>query len=178
MQFLILSLSKDEGVTVLAPQLHCAGVIARSFGNRSILRAMEIRSARETDEAEVTALWRACGLVVPYNDPAADFRLARGKANSDVLVGEDAGAIVAAVMVGHDGHRGWIYYLAVAPERQGHGLGREIVRAAEAWLAARGIAKLQLMVRKSNAPVLRFYETLGFEQSQVVVMQRWLKRGG
>ena len=135
---------------------------------------MEIRSARETDETEVVALWRACGLVVPYNDPAADFRLAHGKANSDVLVGTEAGTIVAAVMAGHDGHRGWIYYLAVAPPRRGHGLGRTIVRAAEAWLTTRGIAKLQLMVRKSNAPVLKFYETLGFEQSEVVVMQRWL----
>ena len=146
--------------------------------SRSILRAMEIRSARETDETEVVALWHACGLVVPYNDPAADFRLARGKANSDVLVGTDAGTIVATVMVGHDGHRGWIYYLAVAPERQGHGLGRAIVHVAEAWLTARGIAKLQLMVRKSNAPVLKFYERLGFEPSEVVVMQRWLTPRG
>jgi ribosomal protein S18 acetylase RimI-like enzyme len=135
---------------------------------------MEIRSADETDETEIVALWRACGLVVPYNDPAADFRQARAKANSDVLAGAEAGAIVAAVMVGHDGHRGWIYYLAVAPQRQGRGLGRAILRAAEAWLGARGIAKLQLMVRKSNAPVLKFYETLGFEPSDVVVMQRWL----
>jgi ribosomal protein S18 acetylase RimI-like enzyme len=135
---------------------------------------MEIGSARETDETEVVALWRACGLVVPYNDPAADFRLARGKANSDVLAGTEAGTIVAAVMAGHDGHRGWIYYLAVAPERRGHGLGRAIVRAAEAWLTAHGIAKLQLMVRKSNAPVLKFYERLGFEPSEVAVMQRWL----
>ena len=139
---------------------------------------MDIRSATEMDESAVVALWRACGLVVPYNDPAADFRLARGKANSDVLVGEYAGAIVASVMVGHDGHRGWIYYLAVAPERQGRGLGRALVHAAEAWLTTRGIAKLQLMVRRSNAPVLKFYETLGFEQSEVVVMQRWLTPRG
>jgi ribosomal protein S18 acetylase RimI-like enzyme len=139
---------------------------------------MEIRSAREMDETEVVALWHACGLVVPYNDPAADFRMARGKANSDVLVGTDAGTIVAAVMVGHDGHRGWVYYLAVAPARRDDGLGRALVRAAEAWLTARGIAKLQLMVRKTNAPVLKFYERLGFEPSDVVVMQRWLKRGG
>jgi ribosomal protein S18 acetylase RimI-like enzyme len=62
----------------------------------------------------------------------------------------------------------------VAPERRGNGLGRTLVRAAEAWLTARGIAKLQLMVRRSNAPVLKFYETLGFEPSDVVVMQRWL----
>jgi ribosomal protein S18 acetylase RimI-like enzyme len=136
---------------------------------------MDIRAAKDTDEDEVVALWRDCGLVVPHNDPASDFRQARAKANSDVLTGADeTGRIVAAVMVGHDGHRGWVYYLAVAPERQRHGLGRDILRAAESWLGEHGIAKIQLMIRESNADVARFYETLGFERSKVVVMQRWL----
>jgi ribosomal protein S18 acetylase RimI-like enzyme len=141
-------------------------------------RDMDIRPATESDEAAVVALWRACRLVVPHNDPEADFRLAQGKANSDVLVGVDAGAIVAAVMVGHDGHRGWVYYLAVAPEQQGRGLGSKILHAAETWVASRGIAKLQLMIRESNAGVARFYETLGFERSQNFVMQRWLTPRG
>ena len=133
---------------------------------------MKIRSATLADEAAVTALWKACGLTVPYNDPSADFRFALGKSNSDVLVTDD---VCGSVMVGHDGHRGWLYYLAVAPSRQRQGVGRMLVSAAEQWLAARGVPKVQLMVRETNEAVAAFYRRLGFEPMPRINFQKWLK---
>jgi ribosomal protein S18 acetylase RimI-like enzyme len=132
---------------------------------------VKIRSATNADEAAVTALWKACGLTVPYNDPAADFHFALGKPNSDILVTDD---LSGTVMVGHDGHRGWLYYLAVAPARQRQGVGRILVCAAEAWLAARGVPKVQLMVRETNQAVAAFYQRLGFEPMPRLNMQKWL----
>jgi ribosomal protein S18 acetylase RimI-like enzyme len=128
------------------------------------------------DKPAVVALWRQCGLVVPHNPPEADFDFAIGKVGSDILVAREAGSIVGSVLVGHDGHRGWIYYLAVQPERQQHGLGRLLVDSAEAWLRDRGVRKLQLMVRETNQQVIGFYEAIGYERSPVTVMQRWLNR--
>lgn len=137
--------------------------------------AFVVRPAREEDEAAAVALWRACSLVASYNDPHADFRFARAGAASDVLVAEGAGGhVIGSVMVGHDGHRGWLYYVAADPDARSRGIGREVVRAAEAWLRDRGVRKAQLLVRRSNAGVVGFYERLGFEESAVVVMQRWL----
>jgi ribosomal protein S18 acetylase RimI-like enzyme len=89
---------------------------------------MQIRSARPEDENAIVALWQSCGLTIIYNDPAMDFRFALGKPNSDILVLDD---LSGSVMVGHDGHRGWLYYVAVAPSRQRKGLGRALVAAAE-----------------------------------------------
>jgi len=84
--------------------------------------------------------------------------------------------VVATVMVGHDGHRGWIYYVAVAPSLRGRGLGHALVDAAEQWLRERGIPKVMLMVRAANTAVLDFYEAQGFGRSTSVVMERWLER--
>lgn len=135
----------------------------------------QVRPARGGDEDTVVALWRDCGLVVSHNDPAADFRFARAKPNSDVLAAVDLDdAIVGSVMMGHDGHRGWVYYLSCAPALRGRGIGRCLIRAAERWLAERGVRKLQLMVRRSNRQVLGFYQGLGYEASPVTVMQKWL----
>ncbi len=127
-----------------------------------------------SDRPEVIALWRACGLVVPHNPPEGDFDQALGRSNSDVLVAHDGAPIIGVVMVGHDGHRGWIYYLAVDPDRQGQGLGTALVAAAENWLRDRGIRKVQLMVRETNRGVLDFYHRVGYEPAPVTVMQRWL----
>lgn len=132
-----------------------------------------IRPARPKDERAVVALWRECDLVAPYNDPAADFRFARAGACSDVLVAEDeAGSISGSVMVGHDGHRGWLYYVAATP--RGSGIGRQVVEAAEAWLRQRGVVKAQLLVRDTNTRAVAFYEHLGFEIAPRTVMSKWL----
>jgi ribosomal protein S18 acetylase RimI-like enzyme len=133
---------------------------------------MKIRSANPEDEAAVVALWQACGLTVPYNDPAADFRFALGKPGSDILVSED---ITGSVMVGHDGHRGWLYYVSVAPSERRKGLGRALVAAAEEWLRQRGVPKAHLMVRETNQAIAAFYQHLGYDPMPRINMQKWLK---
>jgi ribosomal protein S18 acetylase RimI-like enzyme len=136
-----------------------------------------IRHAVPEDEPGVVELWRACDLVVSYNDPAADFRFARAGACSDVLVGEDeTGRICGTVMVGHDGHRGWLYYVASNPQARGSGIGRQMVQAGEEWLRQRGVVKAQLLVRETNTKVVSFYERLGFEVAPRVVMSKWLSQ--
>lgn len=133
-----------------------------------------VRQAQPADENDIVALWRACGLVVSYNNPAKDFRFALHGACSDVLVACDGDHIVGSVMVGHDGHRGWLYYVAASPDRRGTGIGKVMVSAGEDWLRHRGVAKVQLMVRESNAAMAAFYAHLGFEETPRVVMAKWL----
>lgn len=136
---------------------------------------LTIRSAEAEDEAGVIALWRACDLVASYNDPAADFRFAMAGACSGVLIAVDEiGRISGSVMVGHDGHRGWLYYVAAAPHARGSGIGRQMVQAAEHWLCRRGVVKAQLLVRETNSKVVSFYEHLGFETAPRTVMAKWL----
>lgn len=135
---------------------------------------LAIASITDADVEEVVALWQRCGLTRPWNDPHADIALARRRDNSTVLVGRNDDAIVATVMVGHDGHRGWVYYVAVDPDSQERGHGRAIMAAAEDWLRAAGIAKLQLLVRRENAQANAFYGSLGFELSTSVMFQKWL----
>jgi ribosomal protein S18 acetylase RimI-like enzyme len=137
--------------------------------------ALSVRPALPRDEDAIVALWRACGLVASYNDPAADLLFAKEGACSDVLVAEDeTGGICGSVMVGHDGHRGWLYYVAAAPDARGRGIGRLMVQAAEEWLRERGVVKAQLLVRETNTPVIAFYENLGFETAPRTVMAKWL----
>jgi ribosomal protein S18 acetylase RimI-like enzyme len=136
---------------------------------------LTIRPAAAEDEQAVIALWRASDLVASYNDPAVDFAFARAGACSDVLVGEDEiGRIKGSVMVGHDGHRGWLYYVASDPDSRGAGFGRQMVTAAEDWLRARAVIKAQLLVRETNTKVVSFYEHLGFEVAPRVIMSKWL----
>lgn len=125
-------------------------------------------------EPELVELWHSCGLVVPHNPPLADIAFAQSSLDAEVLVGTVANRIVASVMVGHDGHRGWLYYVAVAPDHQGEGFGAMIVAAGEEWLRSHGVRKVQLMVRPANTGVVSFYEHIGYEKSPVTVMQRWL----
>ena len=121
------------------------------------------------------ALWRQLGLTRPWNDPFADIRLALASPSATVLAGRIDGRLVATAMVGADGHRGWVYYLTVSPDHQGRGYGEAMMRAAEHWAAARGMSKIQLMVRSENRAVLGFYEAIGYERSDVVVMARWIQ---
>ena len=136
---------------------------------------LTVRSAVTEDEQAVVELWRACDLVAPYNDPVADFRFAVAGPCSDVLVAvDDAGEVAGSVMVGHDGHRGWLYYVAAHPASRGNGVGRRMGQAAENWLRERGIMKVQLLIRETNTKVVSFYEHLGFEVAPRVVMSKWL----
>ncbi|WP_029005038.1 GNAT family acetyltransferase [Azorhizobium doebereinerae] len=128
--------------------------------------------AQEETEALIR-LWVACGLTRPWNDPHADIMLAKRGPHSTILVARDGDALAASVMVGHDGHRGWMYYLAVDPARQGKGLGRVLVAAAEDWLKARGVPKVMLLVRPENEKVRGFYEAIGYlDEPRVVFSKR------
>lgn len=124
---------------------------------------------------DAVALWHSSGLSRPWNDPHTDLIRAMSGPSSTVLATTDKhGALQGTVMVGHDGHRGWIYYLAVAHERRRQGLGRVLVRASEGWLRARGVPKLNLMVRAANSDVLAFYDALGYADGEVVVLGKFL----
>jgi len=135
---------------------------------------LAISPITDADVEPVIALWQRCGLTRPWNDPAADITLARRGPNSTVLIGRDGGAIVATAMVGHDGHRGWVYYVAVDPDRRINGHGRAIMNAAEEWLRQAGIPKLQLLVRRDNAKAGAFYHAIGYEEAETIVFARWI----
>ncbi len=136
--------------------------------------ALTVGSAEDVDIPAIIALWERCELTRPWNEPQADIVRARGKTNSEVLVGRDGQTIAATVMVGHDGHRGYFYYVAVDPDQRMKGYGRAIITAAEDWLRERGVEKLQLMVRPGNTHAQAFYETLDFEEQERIIYAKWL----
>jgi ribosomal protein S18 acetylase RimI-like enzyme len=140
----------------------------------SPVAALAIADISDADVADVVALWQRCGLTRPWNDPASDIALARRNPNSSILVGRAGGTIVATAMVGHDGHRGWVYYVAVDPEKQKQGFGRAIMDAAEAWLRAAGLPKLQLLVRRENSKANAFYQSIGYEEADTIVFAKWI----
>ena len=135
---------------------------------------VEISDLFEEETEAAVALWQEAGLVRPWNDPRADIRRALAGSASTVLAGRLDGRLVATAMVGWDGHRGWLYYLAVAAGARRRGYGAAMVHAAEAWLAAHEAPKLNLMVRMENQAVLRFYESLGYRRADAVTLQRVL----
>ena len=136
--------------------------------------ALTIAPIEDADIAAVIALWQRCGLTRPWNDPAADIALARKSPNAAVLAGRDGSTIVASALVGHDGHRGWVYYVAVDPDHRHNGYGRIVMAAAEDWLRGRGIEKMQLMVRPDNSQVQAFYASLGYLEQERIVYAKWL----
>lgn len=139
-----------------------------------MIAGLAITAIEDADVSAVVSLWERCGLTRPWNDPAADIALARKGPNSTILLGREDEKIVASAMVGHEGHRGWVYYVAVDPDRRGQGLGRSIMNAAEDWLRQAGIAKLQLLVRQDNVRASAFYETIGYDEAAVTVFAKWL----
>jgi len=131
---------------------------------------MDISAIADHEVEAVIGLWERCGLTRPWNDPRADIALARRTPTSTVLVGRRAGVVIASAMVGCDGHRGWVYYLAVTPDARGGGLGRRMMEAAEAWVQAQGAPKIQLMVRRGNVATIGFYEAAGYRLEDTVVL--------
>lgn len=135
---------------------------------------MQIRAYQPADESAVIDLWKRCGLVVPHNDPHADIRRKLAVAPELFLVGTLDSQIVATVMAGYEGHRGWINYLAVAPDHQKTGYGRQIMAHAEALLRERGCPKINLQVRTTNQEVIEFYQRIGFSLDPVVSLGKRL----
>jgi hypothetical protein len=136
--------------------------------------ALAVAEIADGDLTDVITLWRRAGLVREWNDPTGDIALARRDGNATVLLGRVDGAAAASVLVGHDGHRGWVYYVSVDPDHRNKGYGRAIMQAAEDWLRARGILKLQLMVRGDNAKVNAFYQSIGYYDQQRTTFAKWL----
>jgi ribosomal protein S18 acetylase RimI-like enzyme len=135
---------------------------------------MHLTDVSPADFPAVIALWEEAGLTRPWNPPAADLQRALDTDTSTVLCARVGDRVAATVMVGHDGHRGWVYYLAVAHADRGTGLGRTLMQAAEAWLVERGVVKVQLMVRETNTAVTGFYDRLGYADADVRVLAKRL----
>jgi len=133
-----------------------------------------ILPAAPDDRDAVIAIWEKCELTRPWNNASEDFRLASEGRTSDILILRKDNGIAAAIMVGFDGHRGWVYYLAVDPAYRRKGLGRQMMEAAEKWLADHNAPKIQLMVRDDNVQALGFYKALGYETQPVVTIGRRL----
>lgn len=136
---------------------------------------MHIASLSPSQFQAAIALWHDAGLTRPWNDPLEDLRRAMAGPASTVLAGTEGDQLLATAMVGHDGHRGWVYYVAVRPEERGRGHGRTIMGACETWLAARGVPKVDLMVRTENDAVLAFYNAIGYGRDEVFVMSKRLR---
>jgi ribosomal protein S18 acetylase RimI-like enzyme len=134
-----------------------------------------IRPFRSGDTKAVVALWHQAGLVVPWNDPYRDIeRKLTVQPELFLVVEGDAGAVIGTAMAGYDGHRGWVNYLAVDEAHRGSGLGADLMAEAERLLAERGCPKLNLQVRSSNAGVIEWYRTLGYEPDNAVSLGKRL----
>ncbi len=147
-----------------------SGYPCRSLSEMS--NGLSIRPYLDADFQAVNALWQACDLTRPWNDPQKDIDFCCHSPASALFVGESEGNLVATIMTGHDGHRGVIYYLAVHPDQQGNDFGRTMVRHAEKWLQVLGVWKVNLMIRDDNAGVRDFYQAIGYEEEPRIVMAR------
>jgi ribosomal protein S18 acetylase RimI-like enzyme len=136
---------------------------------------MRIRAFQPADEAAVVELWRSCDLVRPWNDPHKDIQRKLAVRPDLFLVGTLDDEIVASVIAGYEGHRGWLNYLAVAPQHQRGGLARCIVAEAERLLRLAGCPKINLQIRASNKSVIEFYQRLGYAVDDVISMGKRLE---
>ena len=135
---------------------------------------MLIRSFRTSDEGAVIALWRECGLTRAWNDPRKDITRKLTVQPELFLVGELDGKVIATLMAGYEGHRGWVNYLAVAPKHRRQGFGRVLMQEAEERLLALGCPKLNIQVRNSNAEALAFYRGIGYVQDEAISLGKRL----
>ena len=127
-----------------------------------------IRSYRESDKNDVIQLWQKCDLVVPWNDPQQDIECKLAVQSELFLIGVLKDKIIATAMVGYEGHRGWVNYLAVNPKNQHQGIARQMMKEAECRLLKLGCPKLQVQVRTTNVGVIEFYQKLGYSIDDVV----------
>ena len=149
-----------------------------SEGHDKTLPGLSIRAFREEDEEAIIALWGACGLLRPWNDPHKDIARKLTMQRELFLVGSVADQIVATVMAGYDGHRGWINYLAVDPMHRRQGFARLLVTEVEERLRGLGCAKVNLQIRRDNREAIAFYARVGFAEDEVVSMGKRLESDG
>ena len=137
---------------------------------------MKLRPYQLTDKDKLIALWRECGLLAPQNDPSKDIER-KLKVDPDLfLVGVIEDNIVASIMGGYEGHRGWVNYLAVKPSQQRKGLGQQLMQETETLLKQKGCPKINLQVRTSNPSVIAFYEAIGYANDHVVSFGKRLEQ--
>ncbi len=133
---------------------------------------LSFRACRDEDVASVIALWKTCGLLRPHHDPQREVAFLRGAANAELFLASLEERLVGSVMVGHDGHRAWMYRVAVDPGFRKRGYGRALAAQAEAWAVARHLPKLMLLIREGNEQTTSFYESLGFGSEPRLVMSK------
>lgn len=134
-----------------------------------------IRPFQTEDEASVVSLWQLCELTVPWNNPYKDIARKLKVQPELFLVGMLDSLLIATVMGGYDGHRGWINYLAVHPDFQGQGYAQQVMENVESELRKRGCPKINLQIRSGNARVMAFYQKLGFTDDQALSMGKRLE---
>ena len=129
---------------------------------------MQIRPFLDTDESAVIALWEAAGLTRSWNDPRQDIERKRSVRREWFLVGTDGDVVIASIMIGYDGHRGWVNYLACHPLHRRRGVATSLMAEARKILAARGCPKINLQVRAGNETAVKFYESIGYTAEAVI----------
>jgi ribosomal protein S18 acetylase RimI-like enzyme len=135
---------------------------------------MRIREFEDADADAVVELWTSAGLLRPWNDPRLDIERKKAVQRELFLVAVADDNILGAGMAGYDGHRGWVNYLAVRPDRRQLGIGRALMAEFEERLTALGCPKINLQVRAGNADVLAFYARLGYVEDAVVSLGKRL----
>ena len=137
-------------------------------------RETSIRQFVTSDQNDMVELWSVCGLLRPWNNPLEDIRLCVTTPSSELVVAEFEDQLIGSAMLGHDRHRGWVYYLAVHPNWQRNGIGRSLMSYAEQWMGQRRLPKIQAMIRADNLPVRGFYRRLGYQDNDVQVVEKFL----
>lgn len=135
---------------------------------------LEVIEFEEKYRKDVIALWDACGLLRPWNDPDKDIDRKLTDKNGAFFLLVKEKAVIGAVMVSYDGHRGSIYYLAIDPKARSKGLGKLMMDHCEAFLLDLGCPKINLFVRRGNEPVMKFYEKLGYAEDAAVPLGKRL----
>jgi ribosomal protein S18 acetylase RimI-like enzyme len=135
---------------------------------------MIIRTFRLDDSEALLALWQNCNLIASQNDPHEDIARKLTVQPELFLVGELGGEIIASVMGGYEGHRGWLNYLAVSPAHRRQGYGKTIVAEAERLICEKGAPKINLQVRTTNTEVLEFYRSMGYRVDDVISLGKRL----
>ncbi|WP_180106170.1 GNAT family acetyltransferase [Acinetobacter sp. YH12085] len=133
-----------------------------------------IRPYLESDLDEVIALWELCDLTRPWNNPEIDIFRKLAQRDQLFLLAVKDDQLIATVMGGYDGHRGWVNYLAVHPHFQRNGVATALIQQLEKRLIALGCPKLQLLIRQDNIDVQNFYEQLGYEEVEVICLGKRL----
>ena len=135
---------------------------------------INIKTATIKNTQSIIEIWEEVKLVRSWNNPNDDIENALSTLTSTILLLCSENQIIGTVMVGYDGHRGWIYYLAVRTELQKQGYGKKMVQEAENWLRAKNVPKVNLMIRNTNEQVKGFYQAIGYKDDEVITMAKWL----